>query len=65
MEAGTVGTAPANTYYLLIYLEHVNKSQNGQTDSNGTGTSETGTYTGTVTMNAAGGQVKATFTARG
>ena len=59
MLAGTAETAPSNTYYLLVYLANIESSQNGQ---NG-GTSETGTYEGTVTMNAAGGQVKATFTA--
>lgn len=65
MSAGTVDddgnvTKPSNNYYLLVYLANVNNSQNAQ----GVGsTSETGTYTGTVTMNAAGGQVSATFTA--
>ena len=62
MSAGTKGTAPSNTYYLLIYLnesgQQQNAEQNGENASN-----ETGKYTGTVTMNAAGGQVSATFTA--
>lgn len=56
MNAGTADTNPSNTYYLLVWLNNVASSQN-QT------TSETGTYTGTVTMNAAGGKVSATFTA--
>lgn len=46
------------TYYLLVYLTNTDSSQNEAGD-----TSETGTYTGTVTMNAAGGQVSATFSA--
>ena len=58
MTAGVAATAPSNTYYLLVYLANTNASQN-ETGS----TSETGTYNGTVTMNAAGGQVSATFTA--
>lgn len=59
MTAGTADTAPSNTYYLLIYLANIDSAQNGVEG----GTDETGTYTGTVTMNAAGGQVKASFTA--
>ena len=46
--------------YLIVYLANTNSSQNGV----GTGaTVETGTYTGTVTLKAEGGEVKATFTA--
>ena len=43
------------TYYLLVYLKNTETAQN----ENG----ETGTYTGEVTMNAAGGKVSATFSA--
>lgn len=60
LAAGTVDTAPSVTYYLVVYLANVDAPQN--TTENG-GTVETGTYTGTITMNAAGGEVKATFTA--
>ena len=59
MTAGNAETAPSNTYYLLIYLANIDGAQNVAEG----GTNETGTYTGTVTMNAAGGQVKASFTA--
>lgn len=45
-------------YYLMVYLANTETSQNDAS-------SEIGTYTGAVTMNAAGGQVKATFTAQG
>ena len=48
--------------YLIVYLLNTNSSQNGV----GTGsTIETGTYNGTVTLNAEGGQVKACFTPNG
>ena len=50
--------AGGTTYYLLVYLKNIDASQNP-----GDATDETGTYSGTVTLNAAGGQVKATFTA--
>ena len=46
------------TYYLIVYLKNVDSAQNA-----GDATDETGTYTGTVTMNAAGGKVSATFAA--
>ena len=62
MTAGTADSAPSNTYYLLIYLANTNNSQNGVGEG---ATSENGTYTGTVTMNALGGKVKASFTAAG
>ena len=45
----------AVTYYLLVYLKNTDTAQN----ENG----ETGTYNGTVSMNAAGGKVSATFSA--
>ena len=61
MTAGVAASAPSNTYYLLIYLANIDSAQNGVEG----GTKETGTYTGTVTMNALGGQVKASFTAAG
>lgn len=48
-------------YYLLVYLENVDSTQNAA--SGGTGTSETGHYSGTVTLEAAGGHVKADFSA--
>ena len=46
------------TYYLIVYLKNVDSAQNA-----GDVSDETGTYTGTVTMNAAGGKVSATFAA--
>ena len=46
------------TYYLIVYLKNVDSAQNA-----GDASDETGTYTGTVTMNAAGGKVSATFSA--
>ena len=46
------------TYYLIVYLKNVDSAQNAKDASD-----ETGTYTGTVTMNAAGGKVSATFAA--
>lgn len=46
------------TYYLIVYLKNVDSVQNA-----GDASDETGTYTGTVTMNAAGGKVSATFAA--
>ena len=45
-------------YYLMIYLENKNAAQN-ETDDN----KATGSYTGTVTFQAAGGRVSATFSA--
>ena len=45
----------AVTYYLLVYLKNTEEAQNEK--------GETGTYSGTVTMNAAGGKVSATFSA--
>ena len=50
-------TLAANTpveYYLIVYLTNVDSAQNPD---------EYGTYTGSVSMNAAGGQVSATFSA--
>ena len=56
------GGLEANTpkvWYLMVYLENVNSSQNdGQTENT---TDETGSYSGSVTLQAAGGQVKASF----
>ena len=48
------------TYYLIIYITNQDAAQN--TTDNG-GTNQTGSYTGTVSMKAAGGQVSATFSA--
>ena len=51
-------TTTGVTYYLMVYLDNLNNTaQNaGETD-------ETGSYSGTVTMYAAGGKVSATFSA--
>ena len=54
-------------YYLIVYLKNINASQNGAGDvpsgSSDTATNETSSYAGTITLKAAGGQVKATFSA--
>jgi len=50
----------SKTWYLMVYLQNIAGSQNG----NGDGTTPedaTGSYTGSVTLQAAGGQVKANF----
>lgn len=47
--------AVSETYYIMVYLQNTTDSQNqGATD-------ETGTYNGTVTFSAAGGEVTASF----
>lgn len=64
-------TEPLNAgytyYYLIVYLKNISASQNGAGDvadgSSDTPTNETSSYAGTVTLKAAGGQVKATFSA--
>ena len=58
IHAGAAMTAGSTyTYYVLVWLENTNSSQNtGSTTS-------LGTYSGTVTLEAMGGQVKASFTA--
>ena len=45
------------TYYVLVWLENTDSAQNTGT------TNSLGTYSGTVTLQALGGQVKASFTA--
>ena len=53
-KAEGVGAVSA-TYYIMVYLQNTTGSQNqGATD-------ETGTYNGTVTFSAAGGEVTASF----
>ena len=52
---GLTAATPA-TYYLMIYLENTNSVQN---DATTTATDQTGTYTGSVTLQAAGNQVRA------
>ena len=48
--------ATTKVYYLMIYIKNENSQQNsGSTDVRGT-------YNGTVTFSAAGGEVKTTFT---
>lgn len=48
----------SETYYIMVYLQNTTKSQNTTTDG---GVDETGTYNGTVTFSAAGGEVTASF----
>ena len=57
--AGGLTANQAETWYLVVYLENVNSAQNDGVTS-GT-TDETGSYQGTVSLQAAGGQVKASF----
>ena len=56
-DTNTSMTNPSVTYYVMVYLANVASSQNPETNS------ETGTYNGSVVFKAAGGEVKATFTA--
>ena len=56
------GGLTANTpisWYLVVYLENIDAKQNGGTGANDV--DETGSYTGSVSLQAAGGQVKANF----
>lgn len=48
------------TYYILVFLNDLDKGQNVEGQDT---VDATGTYSGTVTMNAAGGKVRASFTA--
>lgn len=57
--AGLTADTPVN-YYILVFLNDLEKGQNAE--GNGS-VDATGTYSGTVTMNAAGGKVRASFTA--
>ena len=50
-------------YYLLIYLANVEGSQNNVENGEDPVTDETGTYSGTVVLNAASGNISATFNA--
>ncbi len=52
-------------YYLLIYLANKDATQNPTDEMNSNPDNGTGSYTGTVTMDALGGKVAATFAARG
>ncbi len=49
------GDGVSETYYIMVYLQNQATSQNKDDDD------ETGTYNGTVTFSAAGGEVTATF----
>lgn len=55
------------TYYLLVYVNDTDLSQNRTTTVEGTTTGDTnyvvGSYTGTLELQALGGKVRATFTA--
>ena len=54
-------TTAGKVYYVMVYLNNVTSAQNNADE----GTNDTGTYTGTVTMTAAGGKVSATFVSAG
>lgn len=49
-----VGAGVSETYYIMVYLQNTDTSQNIEAD-------ETGAYNGTVKFSAAGGEVTATF----
>ena len=55
--AGGLTAGTPKTWYLMVYLQNVDSTQNGDGAAD-----ETGSYTGDVTLQAAGGQVKASFT---
>lgn len=60
--ATTNALAQGDTYfYLIVYLENITASQNGGTEGGENAEDATGSYTGTITLTAAGGQVKASF----
>ena len=60
--ATTSALAQGDTYfYLLVYLENIDASQNGGSEGGANAEDATGSYTGIITLTAAGGQVKATF----
>ena len=62
-ELVTEGLTSGHTYYyLVVYLLNTSGSQNNVAGDGNPVTDETGSYSGTVTLKAAGGQVKATFT---
>ena len=61
MPAGGLTANAPKSWYLMVYLENVSSSQNDGTTT-GT-TNDTGSYSGSVTLQAAGGQVKASFAA--
>ena len=56
--AKAVDTGVSETYYIMVYLQNTDNSQNTTKDG---GVDETGTYSGTVTFSAAGGEVTASF----
>lgn len=53
--SAAVGDGVSATYYIMVYLQNTTGSQNKDA------TDETGTYNGTVTFSAAGGEVTASF----
>ena len=57
--AGLTANTPVN-YYILVFLNDLEKGQN---EAGQDTVDATGTYSGTVSMNAAGGKVRASFTA--
>ena len=59
LPAGGLTANTPKVVYLVVYLENVNNAQNGGNEQGAT--SETGSYEGSVTLQAAGGQVKANF----
>ena len=65
-ELVTEGLTSGHTYYyLVVYLLNTSGSQNNVAGDGSPVTDETGAYSGIVTLKAAGGQVKATFTVNG
>ena len=62
---GAALTTAGKVYYVMIFLQNIDSSQNEVSGEPATATSTnaTGTYTGQVTLQALNGQVKASFTA--
>ena len=50
-------------YYILIFLHDDDAAQTGEAQNSGGDNDATGTYTGVITLTAAGGKVTTTFTA--
>ena len=53
-------SSTSKIYYLMVYLNNTSASQNGGSETGAT--DARGSYSGTVTLEAQGGQVKASFT---
>lgn len=61
IKAGGMTAEQAETFFLMVYLENVDSAQNAGEPSDAA--NETGSYSGSITFQAAGNQVKADFSA--